>query len=172
MLERIVIAGAGGQGIIVIGRLLAGVALRHYQYLTFFPSYGAEVRGGASQCQVILSSDEIASPVSTRFEAALVMNQTTADKFLPSLEPNGVAVVNTSLCKVPRDPRFIEINATDLAVEMGNIRIANSIMLGGYVAASKVVPAADVESAMREAVGAQNPLAELNVRAFRAGMQQ
>ena len=172
MLERIVIAGSGGQGIIVIGRLFAGAALPHYRHLTFFPSYGAEVRGGSSQCQVILSSDEISSPVSSRFEAALVMNQTTADKFLTLLEPNGMAVVNASLCKVPKDHRFIEINATDMAVEMGNIRVANSIMLGCYVAARKAVPAADVEAAMREAVGAKNPLADLNIRAFRAGMKR
>ena len=139
------------------GWLLAGAALRHYPHLTFFPSYGAEVRGGASQCQVILSSGEIASPLSKRFEAVLVMNQTTADKFLPLLEPGGVAVVNTTLCKVPKDPRFIGIAATDLAVELGNIRVANSIMLGGYLAARKIVPADDVESAMREAVGAHSP---------------
>ena len=172
MLERIVIAGAGGQGIIVIGRLLAGAALPHYPHLTFFPSYGAEVRGGASQCQVILSTAEIASPLSKRFEAVLVMNQTTADKFLPLLEPGGVAVVNTSLCKVPRDPRFVEIAATDMAVKMGNIRVANSIMLGGYLAARKIIPSDDVEAAMHEAVGAHTPLAELNIKALRAGMKR
>ena len=97
-LTRIVMAGAGGQGIIFLGKLLANAAVDAIPHVTYFPSYGAEVRGGNSHCQVILSPDEISSPVAEEFEAMILMNQQSVDKFLPCLEGKGLAVINSSLC--------------------------------------------------------------------------
>ncbi|MFA7160272.1 MAG: 2-oxoacid:acceptor oxidoreductase family protein, partial [Kiritimatiellia bacterium] len=78
MLERILIGGTGGQGIVTVGKLLARAAIDAYPFVTFFPSYGAEVRGGTSSCQVILSTAEISSPLSERFDTVLAMNQQSA----------------------------------------------------------------------------------------------
>ena len=84
MLERVLIAGSGGQGVVLIGRIVATVALPRVPHITFFPSYGAEVRGGTSHCQVVLSSDEISSPLSERFDSLILMNQASCDHICTS----------------------------------------------------------------------------------------
>ena len=94
MLERIFIAGSGGQGVLTTGKLLASVAVDHVDHLTFFPSYGAEVRGGTSNCQVVFSSNEIASPVSEEFDTLIIMNQESANVFLDRQTPDALVLLN------------------------------------------------------------------------------
>ena len=140
MHERVIIAGAGGQGIILTGKLLASAALQHVAHITFFPSYGAEVRGGVSKCQVVLSSEEIASPVSARFDSAIIMNQASLDRYLPNVEPGGVVIVNASLCRPPPGTAAVAVPATEQAIELGDVRVANFIMLGACLRMKPLVP--------------------------------
>lgn len=171
MLERLVIAGSGGQGVILAGRLLASAAVSTVPHVTFFPAYGAEVRGGTSNCQIVLSSDEIASPVPERFDSMILMNQASFDNFFARLEPNGIAVVNTSLCCVPDDSRIVSVEATGQAEKIGDLRAANFIMLGAYVGSRRGIPDSDVEGTIAKAFSSKGPrLAELNVEAFRNGL--
>jgi 2-oxoglutarate ferredoxin oxidoreductase subunit gamma len=171
MVERILIAGSGGQGIVLAGRLLADAALSRAAHITLFPDYGAEVRGGTSHCQIVLSSEEIPSPVCERFDAMLIMNQACGDLFLPRLEKTGLAIVNESLCRPPACPHAA-LRATEMAERLGDIRVANLIMLGAYVAHRRIVSAGDVEAAISRIIGTKHQtLVELNLRALRAGLK-
>jgi 2-oxoglutarate ferredoxin oxidoreductase subunit gamma len=171
MLERLLIAGSGGQGIVFIGRLLATAAVQEVPHVTFFPSYGAEVRGGASKCQVVLSSREIASPVTEEMDSILVMNQESADRYLTDGRGDCLVVLNRSLCRASAVPDAVAVPATEWADEIGDTRAANLIMLGAYLARKPVVKVATLETCMAAALGGKNgSLLELNLRAFRKGL--
>jgi len=172
MLERILIGGTGGQGIVTVGKLLARAAIDAYPFVTFFPSYGAEVRGGTSSCQVILSTAEISSPLAERFDTVLAMNQQSAGRFIGSMEPRGLAVANTTLCRFCRlDRRFAGIEATKIAEQLGNPRAANLVMLGAMLARKPVVAPARMEGTIRSSfAGLAKPLISMNLQAFYWGM--
>lgn len=173
MLERILIAGSGGQGVILIGRILASMAVRDVPHITFFPSYGAEVRGGTSACQVILSSRDIASPLSETFDAMILMNQVSSNHFSKQITKDCLLVINTSLCKAPSmHPGTIHVDATHMANILGDTRIANFIMLGAYLSARPILTTLQAETGIREMLaGKDSALIELNIKAFRTGLQ-
>ena len=172
MLERILIAGSGGQGIILAGRLLASVAIKTVPHVTFIPAYGAEVRGGTSNCQVVLSSDEIASPVSEEFDSMLILNQASLDRFMPSIAKDGLLMINSSLCKVPESPPAIAIKATEVADELGDTRAANMIMLGAYIAKRELAAPKDVEDCIKDLfAGKSKALIDLNIKGFGVGLK-
>lgn len=171
MHERIIIAGSGGQGIISLGKLLARLAAETIQHVTFFPAYGAEVRGGTSNCQVILSTNEISAPIAEEFDSILVMNQQSADHFMASLDQNGLAIVNQSLCKVHADFRHVLIPASEIADRLGNAKAANFVMLGFWLARKPLIPVRAVENAMASHFPDAPPaLIDINIQAFRAGL--
>lgn len=171
MLERLLIAGSGGQGIVMAGRLLASVALDSAAHVTFFPAYGAEVRGGTCNCQVVLSSNEIASPVSESFDSMILMNQTSYELFIRQGEEDALVLLSSS--NVPSDGRqTIALDATGKADELGDVRAANLIMLGCYLSHKPVVAASAVENAISKAFSDKGmDIAERNLRAFRLGIQ-
>ncbi len=172
MLERILIAGSGGQGIILLGKLLAHLAVDSVPHVTFFPSYGAEVRGGTSNCQVILSAHEIASPLAEELDSLLIMNQQSATRYLPSLTPAGIAVINASLCQPADDKRFKLVKATEIADHLGNVRAANFVMLGTWLKHKPLLPPAAVENHIRKTfTGAKSAVVEINLQAFQAGLK-
>jgi 2-oxoglutarate ferredoxin oxidoreductase subunit gamma len=171
MLERILIAGSGGQGVLMIGKLLAGVALHHVEHVTFFPSYGAEVRGGTSHCQIILSSRKIASPVSEVFDSLIILNQASVESFLSRRTESARVLLNASLCRAEASNGFVMIDAQDQANRLGLTRVANVIMLGAYVAGNPLIPATSVEEAIRTKLAhAPNGLLDVNLKAFQTGM--
>lgn len=168
------ISGAGGQGVVLAGRALASAALNSVAHITFFPDYGAEVRGGVSKCQVVLSSEEIPSPVSDVFESLIIMNQESLDCFLETAVPEGVALINTSLCRMPRDnPRgCFGVAATEIADRLGDTRMANFVMLGTYVKHRPYVPPSSVEGAIQSLLaGKASARLDLNLKAFREGLE-
>jgi 2-oxoglutarate ferredoxin oxidoreductase subunit gamma len=173
MTERLLIAGSGGQGVLLIGKLLASAALRDVAHVTFFPAYGVEVRGGSAHCQVILSSEEIASPVSETFESIIVMNQESADRFLPRMKTAQLVVFNQSLCQPPDvTAPLLAIDASALAVKAGDVRVANLILLGAYLARRPVIRADHMESEIKRTFGIKNPdMARLNIQAFWTGIE-
>jgi 2-oxoglutarate ferredoxin oxidoreductase subunit gamma len=170
MVERILIAGSGGQGVILTGKLLASVAVGSFEHITFFPAYGAEVRGGTSNCQVVLSSDEIASPVSDCFDAMLLLNEASAERFIDCIDPGGCVVVNTSMCRVTSRIGMVAVRATDEADRLGDQRVANLIMLGAYLRHHPVVPLAHVEQGVQQILaGKRDALIKLNLKALHLG---
>jgi 2-oxoglutarate ferredoxin oxidoreductase subunit gamma len=173
MNERILIAGSGGQGIISLGKLMALAAMETIEHVTFFPAYGAEVRGGTSNCQIILSSKYIASPLAEEFDCLLAMNQQSAERFLPALVENGIAVINSSLCSIARRDNFIMIDASRIAEEAGNVKVANIVMLGAMLAKKPIIETRYMEEAIRNVFKDAAPaILTTNITAFHEGLKQ
>lgn len=173
MLERAIIAGFGGQGLMVMGKLVAKLMMDEGFSVTYFPSYGAEVRGGTANCHVIVSSDEIASPIVEEADTLVVMNQPSWERFRSRLAPDGVALVNSSLVQ-PTDPpqagRIVQVPATQMAADLGDVRAANMVMMGAYNALRSFVPFDRLLEHVKEALGSRKAaLAELNAKAVEAG---
>lgn len=169
-LTRIVMAGSGGQGIVFLGKLLANAALESVPHITFFPSYGAEVRGGESSCQVILSPEEISSPISREFDLMVLMSPQAVTKFLPSLAPGGLAVINSSLSDMPATPHRILVPATQEADRLGDQRVANLIMLGALMAKQPMVRTERIEMLLRDFMAGNPVILARNLAAFRCGL--
>lgn len=172
MIERILIAGTGGQGIVTLGKMLARAAMDTYPFVTFFPSYGAEVRGGTSYCQVILSSDEISSPLAERFDTIIAMNQQAAERFIAYIERKGLAIANSTLCKVNNlDWHFVGIQATKIADQLGNVKAANLVMLGSMLARKSIVSLSKMEKIIRTSfTGLPRAIMKTNMNAFYWGL--
>jgi 2-oxoglutarate ferredoxin oxidoreductase subunit gamma len=135
--EEIVIAGFGGQGIILASKLLAQMAMNAGKEVTLMPSYGAEVRGGTANCMVIIAESQIACPVVGKPDSLIVMNEASLHKFAPRLKKGGLLVMNNSMIdKVPQLDETIdvvEVPADELAVQLGNQKVANMVALGAYL---------------------------------------
>ncbi|MBI5542255.1 MAG: 2-oxoacid:acceptor oxidoreductase family protein [Deltaproteobacteria bacterium] len=170
----IVMAGFGGQGLMAIGKILAKAAMEEGRHVTWMPSYGPEMRGGTANCVVIIDDEPIGSPVLKRTQSAIVMNKQSIDKFEATVADQGLIVVNTSLIdrKVQRtDLKTIYVEANQLAEKEGSGKAANMVMLGAYIAATKVVKAETVEHAIEVTFEGKKGAAEINIRAFRKGLE-
>jgi 2-oxoglutarate ferredoxin oxidoreductase subunit gamma len=136
MQTEIIISGFGGQGALFAGQLLAYTGLDHGMHVTWFPSYGPEMRGGTAHCTVILSDDEIGSPVVKNPTAAIVMNIPSLEKYQPLVKESGVLVVNTSL--IDREPTrkgidIIKVPANEIAEGLQETRLANLVLTGALI---------------------------------------
>ncbi len=135
--EGVIIAGFGGQGIILAGRLLAQTAMKAGKEVTFMPAYGAEVRGGTSNCTVIIADEPIASPMVGKPDSLIIMNKASLNKFAPRLKDGGLLVMNSSL--IDSEPELadsidvLRVPANDIAVELGNVKAANMVAIGAYL---------------------------------------
>jgi 2-oxoglutarate ferredoxin oxidoreductase subunit gamma len=140
----VIMAGFGGQGILMIGNLLSIAAMEEGRHVTYFPAYGVEMRGGTANCTVVISDEEIGSPVVGRPKACVVMNGPSLARYLPSILEGGDLVINRSLvdpAKVDRkDLRLLAIPANDIAREVvGSQQLASMVALGAYVERTGVV---------------------------------
>jgi 2-oxoglutarate ferredoxin oxidoreductase subunit gamma len=135
--EEVIIAGFGGQGVMLAGKLLACTAMKGGKEVTYMPSYGAEVRGGTANCMVVISEKKIASPVVGEPNSLIVMNKASLNKFAPCVKPCGLLVVNSSLIDTePETDETIDILAVpadEIAIELGNRKAANMVALGAYL---------------------------------------
>jgi 2-oxoglutarate ferredoxin oxidoreductase subunit gamma len=151
--QEVIMAGMGGQGVMRIGQLLAHAALFEAMNVVWFPAYGPETRGGTADCTVIISADEIGSPVTSSPDTLIALNQLMLDKFLPMVKREGLVVVNTSLAKMPTsrpDCKVVEVPANQIAAELGNDIAANMVMLGAYVQLARPVKLESVKASMEE----------------------
>lgn len=173
MIEEVLVAGFGGQGILLAGKLMAQASMDDGFYATWFPSYGPEMRGGTANCTVVYSDDEIGSPIASQYNTVLVMNQPSLERFQPKVRSGGKLLVNTSLINIEHrkdDIEFIEVPANELAIELGNARVANIVMLGAYNAVREYMQDETLERTIRENFASKNAeLVELNIKAFAAG---
>ncbi|MGM0537921.1 MAG: 2-oxoacid:acceptor oxidoreductase family protein [Thermodesulfobacteriota bacterium] len=160
MYQDVMIAGFGGQGVLLIGNVLAQAAMQAGQNVTFMPVYGVEMRGGTANCTVVLADKEIGSPVIHSPMSLIVMNQPSLTKFLPRLRAGGVLVVNSSLVDTSQiqEPGayLIPIAANDIADDLGTVKMANIVALGAWIQATNALPldsVRDVVSALFAAKG-------------------
>lgn len=148
---RIVIGGFGGQGILFLGRILAYAGMLENKEVTWFPSYGAEVRGGTANCTVILSDELIGSPVVANPDILIVMNEASLIKFLPRLKQNGLFLFDSSLIKGPRlrtDIENVSVPATEISNTISNTKSANMVLLGAFIAKTGILNDASVFEAL------------------------
>jgi len=175
MTVKTVFAGFGGQGVLMMGYLLALTAMRDGKNVTYLPSYGAEVRGGTANCTVVVSDDEIASPVASSPDLAVVMNNPSLLKFANLVPSGGTILLNSSLVQSPvkrDDIRVLRLPVSDLAHDMGEDRSANVIMMGAYAQVTGVVSLDSLKQAMSETgLGKKPKVLELNRRALEVGAE-
>jgi 2-oxoglutarate ferredoxin oxidoreductase subunit gamma len=172
MQTEILIAGSGGQGVLFAGMLLAQAALEENKQTTWFPSYGAEIRGGTANSTVVVSDEEIGSPVVLKPSVLIALNEPSLNKFAPMLKKDAVLIINSSLVgKIqPFPAKIVEIPASGMAdKELKDVRTANLVAVGAMLKASGVLK---LESAMKacEKIFKDKPkLAEANKMALELG---
>ncbi len=149
MTEEMIIAGFGGQGVLSMGKILAYSGIMQDQEVSWMPSYGPEMRGGTANVTVIVSDDRISSPILTNFDTAIILNQQSMDKFEDAVKPGGVLIYDPNgISKHPtrKDISIYKIEGAKLAAQMGNTKIFNMVVLGGYL---KVKPLVKLENVMK-----------------------
>jgi 2-oxoglutarate ferredoxin oxidoreductase subunit gamma len=174
MTENIIIAGAGGQGIMLLGKVLAQGAMREDRHVTWIPAYGAEVRGGTAHCMVVVSHAEIGSPYFHKADTLIIMNRPSLEKFKNRLKNKGLLLINSSLVSLNPggDAHVLEYPFTDIAVKLGNIRVANMVALGCLIAHRNIVKAKSILRAIAEiAPQDKRQLIEINQKALEEGMK-
>lgn len=175
MTHEVIMAGFGGQGVMSMGQLLAYAGMAEGKKVSWIPSYGPEQRGGTANCSVIVSEDEIGSPIVIEPNSVIVMNQPSLDKFEDQVVPGGVLVVNSSLCpRAPRrtDLRIVSIPTTEIAMELGNAKIANIVALGALLELTGAVKPESVEAALKKVLPEhRHNLIPLNKQALEKGAE-
>jgi 2-oxoglutarate ferredoxin oxidoreductase subunit gamma len=174
MQNDVIMAGFGGQGILLIGKILAYAGMNDDKEVSWMPSYGPEMRGGTCNCTVVISDRPVGSPVIQSPRALLAMNLPALDKFEPRVRPGGVLIINSSLIgrEVRRDDlTVIRVPANEIANELGNPRAANLVALGAYLAATRAVPLDKVEDAVRESFAAKPKVVDINLEALHKGCE-
>ena len=155
---NLLFAGFGGQGILFAGKFLAYKGLIENRHVSWLPSYGPEMRGGEANCSVMIADEPIGSPlIKGDATAAVFMNIAAYHKSMSQVEPGGTVFVNSSLVeeKVPRDDvQAYYLPVSGMAEAMGNIRLANIIMLGALNEAEQILPSAQITAACQEGFGA------------------
>lgn len=152
MQTEIVVAGFGGQGVLFIGQLLAYAGMDEGREVTWIPSYGPEMRGGTANCTVVISNEEIGSPMVEHPSAAIVMNRPSLDKYESMVKPGGVLVINESMVDraVERtDIKVISIKANEIAEKLGDKRMTNMVLLGALITNLPVLPMGAIEKALK-----------------------
>lgn len=175
-LLQLIIAGSGGQGVLFAGRLLAHAAMLEGKEVTWFPSYGAEIRGGTANCTVIISEEMIGSPVVSEPNALLIMNEASMLRFSPKLKSGGILVMNTSLIKNPPARKGIEIvqvKASDIAKELGDSQVANMVMIGALIGKTGVLSLKAVLDALKEIISERKrDIIGINETALKRGIKE
>ncbi len=172
MIEKIICAGSGGQGVMAMGKVLAMAALREGKHVTWLPSYGAEVRGGTAHCMVVLSDEPIASPYVEKADTLIVMNAPSLKKFKNVLCNNGLLLVNSTLaaCKgTSRRLRVVRAPLTDMANKLGIVQVANTIGVGAYLGLKKIISLSSMERSIEEVLQHKPSLIGINKRALEEG---
>jgi 2-oxoglutarate ferredoxin oxidoreductase subunit gamma len=174
MERSVVIAGFGGQGVILAGKILAQAGMAHGLEVTWLPSYGPEMRGGTANCTVILSDEPVGSPIVDEPSAVIALNLPSLDKFEPTVAAAGVLIVNQSLIGRAAKRSDIHVHAVainEIAARVGNPRTVNMVALGVYLKATHVVPLDVVKCVMAEVMrdGGKEKLIAINEKALDEG---
>src|SRR5512136_885753 len=151
MQTEIILSGFGGQGIMFAGQIMTYAAMDAGKEVTWIPSYGPEMRGGTANCTVVISDEEIGSPVVKHPDAALVMNLPSLDKYEPLVKPGGTLVINASMVDRPArrtDITTVAISCNEIAEQVGNSRLANMVAIGGMLASMNLLSLAELETSL------------------------
>ena len=173
MKKEIIISGFGGQGVLSMGKILAYSGLMDNKEVTWMPAYGPEQRGGTANVTVIVSDERISSPILSKYDIAIVLNQPSLEKFEPKIKPGGILIYDGfGIIKPPtrKDITIYEIDAMDKAAEMKNSKVFNMIVLGGLLKVAPVVSSKGVEKALFKTLPERHHgLIPLNMQAVEEG---
>jgi 2-oxoglutarate ferredoxin oxidoreductase subunit gamma len=174
MQRDVIMAGFGGQGILLIGKMLAYAGMREGMEVSWLPSYGPEMRGGTANCTVVISDKPVGSPVIRSPRAVVAMNLPSLEKFEPDVRKGGLLLINSSLINrgAQRDDlTVIEVPANEMASDLGNPRGANMVALGAYLGATDAVSMDCVIEVIRETFAAKPAVIDVNIEALRKGYE-
>ena len=175
METNLCVAGFGGQGVMTLGKFLAEATCNSTdKKVTFFPSYGAEQRGGTANCFVVISDDEIGPPLGDEMDDLIVMNGPSLSKFINTLKPGVTLYINSSILKYEikrNDVKIVQAPVTELALELGNSKVLNIIMLGVYVGYTNVIDPKIIWDTVEKKLSKKPKLLPLNKEAFEKGLE-
>ncbi|MBE5815162.1 MAG: 2-oxoacid:ferredoxin oxidoreductase subunit gamma [Clostridiales bacterium] len=173
MEKQFLIAGFGGQGVLLIGQLIAKTAMREEYEVSWMPSYGPEMRGGEANCAVVVSDEEIGSPLVTEPPVLVAMNKPSLAKFMPKMAAGGVLLYNASLIEdveLRDDVTVIPVPCNQIAEELGNQRTANMVMLGAVLGATEFAKPESLKETLREWLGEKRAsMLDINWQAIERG---
>jgi len=174
MQDEVIMAGFGGQGIMLIGKMLAYAGLAEGHEVCWLPSYGPEMRGGTANCTVVVSDRPIGSPIVQHPRCAVVMNRPSLERFGTEVRPGGIIIINSTLIDVVPDRDDITIHqvpANEIAAELDQPKSANIVILGAYVEASGIVGLESIEEVIGQQFGRKPKIAEINRKALERGAE-
>lgn len=176
--EKVLFAGFGGQGILAAGKIFAETCVESGLNASWLPSYGPEMRGGTCNCLVVVSNEKILSPIFSRPNSAIIMNQASMDRFLTKMADAERIVVNTSLVKIDdgmrkalKNVKLIEIDATNIALGIGSVRAANMVALGAYAKYSTALNIDVMKKSVEQKFKSKPADLELNLKALDKGQE-
>lgn len=173
MMVKTIIAGFGGQGVLMMGYTLAHGAMNAGFNVTYLPAYGAEVRGGTANCTVAVSGEEIASPIASEPDHLIVLNAPSLVTFQNRVASGGSLFLNSSIISLEparHDVRIFKVPSSEMAQAAGNVRAANTVMMGAFLKVTGLVPPEIYLASMAEIMGSKKKaVVELNRKAFQAG---
>ena len=175
MKKEIIISGFGGQGVLSMGKILAYSGLLEDKEVTWMPAYGPEQRGGTANVTVIISDERISSPILSKFDIAIVLNQPSMDKFISKVKPGGILIYDGfGIINPPerKDITVYRIDAMDKAAEMKNAKVFNMIVLGGLLKVCKIVSTDGLNKALYKTLPERHhKLIPMNEEAIKKGME-
>ncbi|RSD29188.1 2-oxoacid:ferredoxin oxidoreductase subunit gamma [Mesobacillus subterraneus] len=173
MMEEILIAGFGGQGVMSMGQLIAYAGMNEGKYVSWLPSYGPEQRGGTANCAVVVSEEQVGSPLVSRPSTAIVLNNPSYEKFEPLVKQGGLLVVNASLISKATersDIKVLNIKATEHANVLGNPKVANMVLLGAFLEETGILSDESILEALKKVLSPEkHSLLGINRRALELG---
>lgn len=174
MQSEVMFAGFGGQGILLIGKILAHTAMEEGREVAWIPSYGPEMRGGTAYCTVVIGDRPIGSPIIRNPLHLVAMNRPSLEKFAPMVKPDGVIFINSSLIDIKSDRDDVDelvVPVVDIAKSIGNPRAANIVALASFAARSGVVDLDQLRACVKEEFANKAKLIPLNMKAIDAGIK-
>ena len=173
MLEQIIFAGFGGQGVLLAGQVIANSGMIEGKEVSWLPSYGPEMRGGTANCNVVISDSEVASPVVVNPDSVVAMNRPSMEMFSKLVCPGGLLILNSDLIETGperEDIRVLKIPANTLAKQAGNAKTANMVILGAYNRYAGVVKNKTIMKVVSGVFGeSKEDLIKMNEKAFKLG---
>lgn len=174
MQSEVKFAGFGGQGIMLIGKILAHAEMQAGSEVVWIPSYGPEMRGGTAYCTVVSSDRSIGSPIIQNPQHLVAMNRPSLEKFAPAVKPGGVIFINSSLISIHsgrNDVDEFSVPIIGIAKDLGNVKVANIVALGAFVARSKIVDFDLLKDSVRDEFSGKRKLIPINLEALEKGRQ-
>jgi 2-oxoglutarate ferredoxin oxidoreductase subunit gamma len=175
MTEEIIIAGFGGQGVLSMGQILCYSGVMENKEVTWMPSYGPEMRGGTANCIAIISDNAISSPILTRFDTVIALNQPSLDKFESAVKPGGLLIYESDTILNPptrKDITIVPLAATQEASKMNNTKIMNMIVLGAFLKKKPIIAMENIIKGLKKVLPERyHNLIPLNEAAIKKGME-